>query len=319
MQKMFISPRHMMLSVFSLAIFLAGNSSAICVASSVSWRPALSGRPFVGRSYTDTATIPVPPTAEEVMLDVRGGDAESPAEETLRRHIAESSTNSGRFHVQGWRWHTMSVMREAERLQKLAQHMEQQDNADVSRLAKAADYVVDFNLKALHRVEAMFFPKTRQWMKDSTTAQPEIVQAFDEVVANLEVDRKRMAELGKKITHSISSSSKKTVARTVVSQTGELIDLAKSMLDREVELLMPTVGICVPEKEQQKFNNQVIKFLGVLEARVHLVHMYEVVELSGSKLEQKLWEESIPKLPRSMIPRWKRSLYEPKAAPLVLP
>lgn len=307
----------MMLSVFALALFLATNSSAICVASSVSWRPALFGRLSVGRSNTNTATAPSP--AEEVMVDVRGGDAQSPAEQTLRRYIAESSTNSGRFHVQGWRWHTMSVMREAERLQKLAQQMEQQDTADVSRLAKAADYVVDFNLKALHRVEAMFFPKTRQWMKDSTTAQPEIVQAFDEVVANLEEDKKRMAELGKKITHSISTSPKSNVARTVASQTGELIDLAKSMLDRELEFLMPTLSICVPEKEQQKFNNQVIKFLGVLEARVHLVHMYEVVEASNSKLEQKLWEESIPKLPRSMIPRWKRSLYEPKAAALVLP
>lgn len=307
-----------MLSVFALAIFLAANSSAICVASSVSWRPALFGRPFVGRRIIGN-TDKVHTRSEEALIDIRGGDAQSPAEQALRRYIAESSTNTGRFHVQGWRWHNMSVIREAERLQKLAQQMQLNDNADTSRLAKAADYVVGFNLKALHRVEAMFFPKTRQWMKDSTTAEPEIVQAFDEVMADLEEDKKKMAELGEKITHSISTSSANNVAHTVASQTGELIDLAKSMLDRERQLVMPTISICVPEKEQQKFNNQVIKFLGVLEARVHLVHMHEVVEESKSKQEQKLWEESIPKLPRSMIPRWKRSLYEPKAAALVLP
>lgn len=307
----------MMLSVFALAIFLAANSSAICVASSVSWRPALFGRPFVGRIIGNTD---IPPTrSEEALIDIRGGDAQSPAVQTLRRYVAESSTNTGRFHVQGWRWHNMSVIREAERLQKLAQQMQQQGDADTSRLAKAADYVVGFNLKALHRVEAMFFPKARKWMADSTTAQPEIVQAFDEVMADLETDKKKMAELGEKITHSISTSSENNVAQTVASQTGELIDLAKSMLDRERQLVMPTISICVPAKEQQKFNNQVIKFLGVLEARVHLVHMHEVVEESNSKQERKLWEESIPKLPRSMIPRWKRSLYEPKAAALVLP
>ena len=91
------------------------------------------------------------------------------------------------------------------------------------------------------------------------------------------------------------------------------------MLTRETELVMPTVGLCVPEKEQKKFNNQVIKFLGVLEARVHLVHMHEVVEETDSQLERKLWEESIPALPRSMIPRWKRTLYEPKASALCMP
>ena len=91
------------------------------------------------------------------------------------------------------------------------------------------------------------------------------------------------------------------------------------MLAREIDLIMPTVAVSVPEKEQKKFNNQVIKFLGVLEARVHLVHMHEVVEATNSKQEQKLWEESIPSLPRSMIPRWKRTLYEPKASALCMP
>lgn len=90
------------------------------------------------------------------------------------------------------------------------------------------------------------------------------------------------------------------------------------MADREINLVMPTVGLCVPEKEQNKFNNQVIKFLGVLEARVHLVHMHEVVQEANSKHEQQLWEEAIPALPRSMIPRWKRSLYEPKASALCM-
>lgn len=88
------------------------------------------------------------------------------------------------------------------------------------------------------------------------------------------------------------------------------------MLEREIDYVMPTVGLCVPENAQKKFNNQVIKQLGVLEARCHLVHMHEVVAEANSATEEKLWQESIPSLPRSMIPRWKRTLYDPKTSML---
>jgi hypothetical protein len=105
----------------------------------------------------------------------------------------------------------------------------------------------------------------------------------------------------------------------VATKSGELVDLVQSMLEREINLVMPVVGLSVPEKDQKKFNNQVIKFLGVLEARCHLVHMHEVVAEANSQLERQLWEESIPSLPRSMIPRWKRTLYEPRASALSMP
>lgn len=112
------------------------------------------------------------------------------------------------------------------------------------------------------------------------------------------------------------ASSKASTASTVAAQSGELVALSKSMLEREMTYVIPTVGLFVPEKEQKKFNNQVITFLGVLEARCHLVHMHEVVTEANSALEEELWKESIPSLPRSMIPRWKRTLYEPRASML---
>jgi len=107
------------------------------------------------------------------------------------------------------------------------------------------------------------------------------------------------------------------VAQRVAIQSGQLHDLTQSMLERELSHVIPIVGQCVPEKEQMKFNNQVIKFLGVLDARTHLVHMHEVVANSKDKaIEHQLWEECIPALPRSLIPRWKRTLYEPRAGAL---
>ena len=93
------------------------------------------------------------------------------------------------------------------------------------------------------------------------------------------------------------------MAGTVASQSKDLVDLAKSMLEREITHVIPTVGLCVPESDQKKFNNQVIQFLGVLEARCHLVHMHEVVVEAKCTHEEKMWKESIPSLPRSMIPR----------------
>ena len=105
----------------------------------------------------------------------------------------------------------------------------------------------------------------------------------------------------------------------VAVQSGQLMDLTKSMLEREITLVIPTIRLCVSEKEQKKFNNQVIKFLGVLESRTHLVHMHEVVAEADNALEHELWVESIPSLPRSLIPRWKRTLYEPRASMLNSP
>ena len=181
---MLVSQRYMMLSCLALAVFMAVSSNAICVATAVSWRLT----PFY-----------VPKTAggAAAATFVRGGNVSSNAEDTLRQYLQEAG-QAGKFYVQGWRWHTLSVKREAERLQRLAEQMES-EGVDLPRLRKAADYVVDFNLKALHRVEAMFFPKMRDWMKDSKEVKPEVISAFKEVLSSLEADNKKLAALGKSI------------------------------------------------------------------------------------------------------------------------
>lgn len=282
---------------WAFALFLATGSNAVSVASFG----------FGGKPITTTSTA--------AALHARGG--ESDAETTLRR-FAQESDQTGKFLIQGWRWHTLSVQREAERLQKLAERMDQTGTVDLARLRDAVNYVIGFNLKALHRVEAMFFPKMKKLMSESKMAEPELRKAFDKVVSSLEQDKKKLAALGESITQSVEGSSPDT-ARTVATKSGEVVALIQSMLDREINLVMPVVGICVGQKDQKRFNNQVIKFLGVLESRCHLVHMHEVVAAANSLDEKKLWEESIPSLPRSMIPRWKRTLYEPKARALCMP
>lgn len=83
----------------------------------------------------------------------------------LKEH--ESSTGKV-FHVQGWRWHTMSLLRDAKRLSTLASHLYESMNATIDdSLEKAVNHVVDFNMKALHRIETKtFFP----WLKAQLTS-----------------------------------------------------------------------------------------------------------------------------------------------------
>lgn len=93
----------------------------------------------------------------------------------------------------------MSVVREAERLRTLALRTDNSNDEDISQLRKAAEYVVDFNMKALHRVEAMFFPWMRQQISQSALAQPTTKEAFYTLLEHLEEDQMKLAKIGKRI------------------------------------------------------------------------------------------------------------------------
>ena len=127
-------------------------------------------------------------------------DAEAQIQLYLESSSSSSSATSGAFHVQGWRWHTMSLVLEARRLHQLAvrllQQQQQDDDAsDLSALQTVADYTVNFNLRGLHRIEKdLFFPWVRS--KTKTIREKDVVRAFDDVLDQLERDRQRIESLG---------------------------------------------------------------------------------------------------------------------------
>jgi hypothetical protein len=88
------------------------------------------------------------------------------------------------------------------------------------------------------------------------------------------------------------------------------------MLYLENSFLVPTIARIVPEHEQKSFNNKVIRNLGVLDSRLHLVGMHEAVWELNDDQEKKLFEETIPSIPQRLIPRWKRLLYQPRVGVL---
>ena len=77
------------------------------------------------------------------------------------------------------------------------------------------------------------------------------------------------------------------------------------------QILVPAVTVLVPQPEQESFNNKVLMNMGILDSRLYLVGMHEAVQESTVE-EQDLFQKEIPMIPRSLIPRWKRLLYDPR-------
>ena len=89
---------------------------------------------------------------------------------------------------------------------------------------------------------------------------------------------------------------------------------AKLMLQHEEEIIVPAVVRLSSETEQKSMNNKVIRKLGVLDARLHLVGMHEAIVDNNEEL--KLFHSTIPTLPQQLIPRWRKLMYVPRAGVL---
>jgi hypothetical protein len=130
-------------------------------------------------------------------VSVRGGsDNNDGAEGKITQFLSVKKLSLDNFHIHGWRWHTMSLVREAGRLKKLAERSN--CNGACDHLKHASEYVVGFNLKGLHKIEAdLFFP----WMRKKLTEiqQKDLASAFGSVMDRLESDRKKVAQLGESI------------------------------------------------------------------------------------------------------------------------
>lgn len=104
--------------------------------------------------------------------------------------------------------------------------------------------------------------------------------------------------------------------QSIAERSAQVAEQMRTMLHLENTWLVPTIARLIPESEQKAFNNQVIRNLGIWDSRLHLVSMYEAI--AQDPVELALFEQVIPSIPRKMIPRWKRLLYEPQAGDLDL-
>lgn len=293
----------------------------------------ITGRNFSSSSSTPEKGFPndslqrVSPQTSTESLDVRGGyEGHIDDKQELERYLqslGSAATSLDNFYVHGWRWHTRSLIREVGRLHKLALKT---SLPNATSLQAAAEYVIDFNLRGLHKIETdLFFPWMRKQLTSIRNNNLETSKAFAAVMTELEGDRVHVAKLGREILQSAALAAdaqepakmRLDAINAVAVQSLRLQEYASKMKEVEDSFLVPAVAALVPETEQKSFNNKVLRALGVLDSRLHLVGMYEaIVDDANAAKEKELFQKAIPTVPQMMIPRWKRKLYEPTTSML---
>lgn len=248
-------------------------------------------------------------------------------EQIIHDFLSSNSYDGEKFYIQGWRWHTLSLVRDSFRLSNYAQDILQDTTqAKLQALCTAAMHVINFNLKGLQRIEDdTFFPWMRQKISNSNLSR-NTRDALEQFIDEVDVDRKKVNDLAIAMASCIESlvdplSDKEEIyaATRQISQSSKAISyITKSIKDREDGLIVPTLAKIVPPGEQKSFNNKVLRSLGIFESRCHLAAMHDAVHdtLYGNDEEMELFREHIPSVAKMMISRWKRNLYDPKVGVL---
>jgi hypothetical protein len=147
------------------------------------------------------------------------------AENVIKAFIFDRDSND-EFHIHGWKWHTMSLIHESRRLNRMAtglhdrhqHHLAQReedegDKTDALALQTVADYTIDFNMRGLHRIEnEVFFPMLRQRTSSATAISEKdkeaVTAAITTVLNKLDKDRKEVELLGTSLVRSFYLSNR---------------------------------------------------------------------------------------------------------------
>jgi hypothetical protein len=211
-----------------------------------------------------------------------------------------------RFLINGWRWHTKSVIRDLNRFEKVLidSDKEIQNNIVSERLNKCFAFVFDFNWKACMKVEReLFFPWLQKLLPDS------LDYIFVDVYKKHETIKSLTANLARQC--KVMTNDRKGYGRAL-ALVQELKECAQFIQSVQESTFIPYIEAYVSKKEQEKFNNRVIARLGLLESQIHIVSMKEAI--AGIDAEEELFRQQIPGLARSFIPVWKKRLYSPRAS-----
>lgn len=212
-----------------------------------------------------------------------------------------------KFLINGWRWHTASVIRDLNRFENVLVESEKQQvqTEDISkRISKCFSFVFDFNWKACMRVEReLFFP----WLQ--TMLPKSLNYLFEDLYTKHDTINSLIKMLERQCATIASDPKGYSRARDLVN---ELRDCAMFIQAVQESTFIPYITAYVDKKEQEKFNNRVIARLGLLESQIHLVSMREAI--AGNRVEEEMFKQQIPYVARSLIPLWKNRLYYPKAS-----
>eukprot|EP01039_Chlorochromonas_danica_P005087 gene5087-5591_t len=236
------------------------------------------------------------------------------------------------FLINGWRWHTLSVIRDLKRFGVAAHEARQaltlssasragnsgKTEKDYERqgrrLEECFQFVYRFSWTALMHVEKeIFFP----WLLE---VLPAPVHPFVQRIASL---HDRVQSLGETLAkechklrydHSLQSSEQIQTLEAVDALLIELGQCAQHIKEIQDDILVPVVSGYVGSKAQDKFNRRVLLGLGLLNSQIHLVSMYEAVK--ENEVEYAAFLKQIPRVAQLTIPIWRNRLYNPRSRSL---
>ena len=164
---------------------------------------------------------------DDVSIVIRGGDHDRGGIDTETRDVIlrflDTSTKSERatypFHIQGWRWHFMSLSRDVKRLQRLANHLIKNVGGSgndygidgFNALQEASNYVINFNMAGLYRIQSNMFLKfirehlcdedsIRQFIEDDDNdVVDETTEAFNRLVDVIDAYRIQCERIGREL------------------------------------------------------------------------------------------------------------------------
>lgn len=255
-----------------------------------------------------------------------------------------------RFLVNGWRWHTMSVIRDLSRFravlgtlriafkdrhkEALTKGIDEEQLLDLQmkqtkKVVSCMKFVIGFNWKALMGVETkLFFPWLRDllpkdianMLTDFGTEHEYIREKWitlenrcDAFLRELET-RKGTTKKGGGISQERCTLLFLEHLAFLYQVDEMLVDLQQSALrvqSLQQGVFVPLVAAYVKTQDQERFNTKVVSSLGLLDSQVHLVSMYDAIMHDSD--EKVLWKNQIPKIARSVLPLWRKRLYAPKA------
>ena len=214
------------------------------------------------------------------------------------------------FLINGWRWHTQAVLRDLRRFIALVQSLASETTSTHSPSASRSDllqrchaFVCGFSWRALMTIEGeIFFP----WLADllpANVAKPLINRLYQQ--------HSEIRSMASRLETLCRNCSSREELVDIVDCLEDMVANARSMQQVQEEIFVPFIAAYVSKKEQERFNSMVLSKLGIIEANIHLVSMYDAVRSSQEEMFK--FNKQIPMVVQALIPLWRRRLYAPRA------
>lgn len=243
-----------------------------------------------------------------------------------------------KFVINGWRWHTISVLYDLDRYLNIIKKaidisddtIESKSTIEyenyISKIYPCCNFVCKFNLYGLHKVEKeIFIPFLENLLPQSIRPLLADMILRQE---NVQLYSNNIQLLCKSLYTSLSESSLSTKEKALLIKKNKIIlysidTLIKSIKTNIIatksiqdDIIIPYITSHISTSQQEIFNNRVINKLGLLDSQVYLVSMYEGIKEYPEEIL--LYHSQIPSIALKLLPFWKKRLYLPKTQCLEL-